>query len=183
MLEFKDRSFTLFNNRSSAQDCVMDQAFIDNLVFFFALAYYLLLVVVYVLRAHEKSGMEIRLGPLFSAQLIPFIGLWALNLINGFNVSRLVALTPIIIYLLYDLWYRQITRRKPVHHPERWPLELKVYLALLMVGSVGLNWYGYIVSDLYGSILVCSFFIMMGSFGYYQYMHNKRKVAQVSGSS
>jgi hypothetical protein len=148
----------------------MDQAFIDNLVFFFSLAYYLLLVVVYVLRAHEKSSMEMRLGPLFSAQLIPFIGLWALNLINGFNVSRLAALTPIIIYLLYDLWYRQITRRKPAHHPEQWPLELKVYLLLLMVGSIG-----YIVSELYGRTLVCSFFVMMGSFGYYQYMHNKTK--------
>lgn len=153
----------------------MEQALVDNLVMFFALTYYLLLVIVYVLRAHEKSRLEIRLGPLFSVQLIPFIGLWALNLFNSFNVSRLVALTPIIIYLLYDLWYRQITRRKPVHHPEHWPLELKVYLLLLMVGSIGLNWYGYIVSELYGSILVCSFFVMMGSFGYYQYMHNKTK--------
>lgn len=153
----------------------MDQALVDNLVMFFALAYYLLLVIVYVLRAHEKSGLEIRLGPVFSAQLIPFIGLWAVNLINGFNVSRLVALAPIIIYLLFDLWYREITRRKPVHHPDRWPLELKVYLLLLIVGSIGLNWYGYIVSELYGAILVCSFFVMMGSFSYYQYMHNKRK--------
>ena len=153
----------------------MDQAFIDDLVFFFTLTYYLLLVVVYVLRAHEKSSMEMRLGPLFSAQLIPFIGLWALNLANGLDVSRLAALTPIIAYLLYDLWYRQVTRRKPVHHPERWPFELKVYLALLMVGSVGLNWYGYIVSKLYGSTLVCAFFVMMGSFGYYQYMHYRNE--------
>ena len=159
----------------------MDQALIDNLVMFFALTYYLLLVTVYVLRAHEKSGLEIRLGPLFSAQLIPFIGLWALNLIDGFNVSRLVALAPIIMYLLYDLWYRQITRRKPAHHPEHWPLELKMYLLLLMVGSIGLNWYGYIVSKLYGWTLVCSFFVMMGSFGYYQYMHN-RKRTQVTSS-
>lgn len=153
----------------------MDQALVDNLVMFFALAYYLLLVIVYVLRAHEKSRLEIRLGPLFSAQLIPFIGLWALNLINDFNVCRLIALTPIIIYLLYDLWYRAITQRKPVHHPDHWPLELKVYLLLLIAGSIGLNWYGYIVSELYGRTLVCSFFVMMGFFSYYQYMHNKRK--------
>jgi lysylphosphatidylglycerol synthetase-like protein (DUF2156 family) len=158
----------------------MDQALVDNLVMFFALTYYLLLVIVYVLRAHRKSGLEIRLGPLFSAQLIPFIGLWVVNLINGFNVSRLVALAPVIIYLLYDLWYRQITLRKPVHHPEHWPLELKVYLLLLMVGSIGLNWYGYIVSELYGRALVCSFFVMMGSFGYYQYMHNKSKKTRES---
>jgi len=160
----------------------MDQAFIDDLVFFFALTYYILLVVVYVLRAHEKSSMEMRLGPLFSAQLIPFIGLWAATLINGFDVSRLVALAPIIIYLLYDLWYRQVTRRKPAHHPEHWPLELKAYLFLLMAGSVGLNWYGYIVSKLYGWILVCSFFVMMGAFGYYQYMHSRSKRIQVTGS-
>ena len=153
----------------------MDQALVDNLVMFFALAYYLLLVIVYVLRAHEKSRLEIRLGPLFSAQLIPFIGLWAVNLITGLNVSRLVALTPIIVYLLYDLWYRAITQRKPVHHPEHWPFELKVYLLLLIVGSIGLNWYGYIVSELYGRTLVCSFFVMMSFFIYYQYMHNKTK--------
>jgi hypothetical protein len=161
----------------------MDQALIDDLVFFFALAYYLLLVIVYVLRAHEKASMEMRLGPLFSAQLIPFIGLWMANLVNVLNVSRLFTLAPIIIFLLYDLWYRQITRCKPAHHPEQWPLELKVYLLLMMAGSIGLNWYGYVVSRLYGGTLVCSFFVMMGSFGYYQYMHNKRKVAQVSGSS
>jgi hypothetical protein len=154
----------------------MDQVFIDDLVFFFALIYYLLLVIVYVLRAHGKSSIEMKLGPLFSAQLVPFVGLWALNIVNGFDMSRLVSLTPIIVYLLYDLWYRQITRRKPAHHPERWPLELKVYLLLLMAGSIGLNWYGYIVSKLYGWILVCSFFVMMGAFTYYQYMHNKSKV-------
>ena len=161
----------------------MNQGLIDNLVVFFALMFYLLLVIVYVLRAHEKSSLEIRLGPLFSAQLIPFIGLWVLNLINGFNSSRLVALTPIIIYLLYDLWYRQITRSKPAHHPEHWPLELKAYLLLLMLGCIGLNWYGYIVSELYGRTLVCSFFVMMGSFGYYQFMHNKRKKTHESNKS
>src|SRR4030065_1235524 len=110
MLGLKDRSLALFITGSSVQGCVMDQALIDDLVFFFALAYYLLLVVVYFLRAHEKASMEMRLGPLFSAQLIPFIGLWMANLVNVLNVSRLVTLAPIIIFLLYDLWYREITR-------------------------------------------------------------------------
>jgi len=156
----------------------MDQALVDNLVMFFALAYYLLLIIVFVLRAREKTRIEIRLGPLFSALLVPFVGLWAMNLMDGFNVRRLIALTPLIMYLVYDLWYRQITRRKPVHHPEQWPLELKIYLLLLMVGSVGLNWYGFIISETYGSILVWSFIVMMGSYSYYQYMHSKRNETQ-----
>ena len=49
-----------------------------------------------------------------------------------------------------------------------------MYLLLLMAGSVGLNWYGYIVSELYGSVLVACFFVMMGSFGFYQYRYRKR---------
>ena len=153
----------------------MNQALQDHIIVFFALTYYLLLIIVYILRAYEKTSLEIKLGPLFSAQLIPFIGLWFLNIFNGPDMNRLFALTPIILYLLYDLWYRQVTRMKPAHHPDKWPLELKIYLVLLMLGSIGLNWYGYNVSPLYGRALVISFFIMMGSFGYYQSMHNKRK--------
>ena len=153
----------------------MNQALQDHIVVFFALTYYLLLIIVYILRANKKTSLEIKLGPLFSAQLIPFIGLWFLNIFNGLDMNRLFALTPIIFYLLYDLWYRQVTRMKPAHHPDKWPLELKIYLVLLMLGSIGLNWYGYNVSPLYGRALVISFFTMMGSFGYYQSMHNKRK--------
>jgi nicotinamide riboside transporter PnuC len=81
---------------------------------------------------------------------------------------------PIIICLANDLWCRLIAKKKPYHHPERWPLGLIVYLTLLFMGCIGLNLYGYLISKLYGFILVIVFFIMMSSYGYYQYMYNKK---------
>jgi nicotinamide riboside transporter PnuC len=82
--------------------------------------------------------------------------------------------------LVYDLWYRLITQKKPYHHPDRWPVGLVVYLVLLFIGSIGLNWYGYLMSRFYGNMLVIAFFIMMGSYGYYQYTYNKRRKAKNS---
>jgi len=146
---------------------------IDNLVVFFALVYYVVLIVVYLLRAHE-SELEWKMSPVFSALLIPFASLWMMNLLIGNDSGRLITGLLIIIYLVYDLWYRAITKKKPYHHPDRWPVGLIVYLLLLFVGSIGLNWYGYLVSDFDGGILVVAFFAMMISFGYYQYRYNKR---------
>jgi len=146
----------------------MDGVLIDNLVVFFALVYYAVLIVVYLLRAHELTEMEWKMGPVFSALLIPFASLWVVNLIIS------------IIYLVYDLWYRAITLKKPHHHPNRWPVGLIVYVLLLFIGSIGLNWYGFLVSYFDGSMLVVAFFMMMSSFGYYQYRYNKRKKARKS---
>jgi len=151
----------------------MDQVLIDNLVIFFALGYYAFLVIVYLVRAHNLSDLELKLAPIFSIQLVPFSILWMLNIL-GEDTGRIISMTPIIVYLLYDLWYRLITRKKPVHHPDKWPVGLIVYLILLLIGSIGLNWYGFIMSDFYGNILVVSFFVMMGSFGYYQFRYRKR---------
>jgi hypothetical protein len=75
----------------------------------------------------------------------------------------------------YDLWYRLITKKKPHHHPDRWPTALVVYLLLLFIGSIGLNWYGYLISQFYGNILVIAFFVMMSSYSYYQYTYNQRR--------
>ena len=50
-----------------------------------------------------------------------------------------------------------------------------VYFVLLFAGGVGVNWYGFLVSERYGVILVGSFFAMMGAYSLYQYRHNKRK--------
>ena len=136
----------------------MDRILIDNLFVFFALIYYAVLVVVYLLRAHELPELELRLSPVFSALLIPFALFWIMNLLIGNNSGRLVTGLPIIIYLTYDLWYRAITRKKPHHHPNRWPVGLIVYVLLLFIGSIGLNWYGFLVSDICGGILVVSFF-------------------------
>ena len=153
---------------------------IDSLVFFFALVYYAALVIIYMLRAYELSELELNMSPVFSALLIPFASLWVVNLIIGNDSGRLITGLPIIIYLFYDLWYRVITKRKPHHHPDRWPIGLIVYLILLMVGSIGLNWYGFLISDFEGNILVVAFFVMMSSFSYYQYRYKKRKTDSVS---
>ena len=153
----------------------MDKVLIDNIVIFFALVFYALLIVVYLLRAHQLEKLEWKLSPVFSLQLIPFTLLWVVNLLIGNDSGRLMAALPIVIYLVYDLFYRLITRKKPYHHPDRWPIGLTVYVLLLFAGSIGLNWYGYLVSNFYGNVLVVSFFIMMSAFGYYQYRWNKRK--------
>jgi len=152
----------------------MDGVLIDNLVVFFAVIYYAFLVIVYLVRAHDLSGLELKMAPIFSVQLIPFSILWVLNILRG-DINRSISMTPIIVFLLYDLWYRLITRKKPVHHPDRWPVGLVVYLVLLFIGCIGLNWYGFLVSDFYGNVLVVAFFVMMSSFGYYQYRYNKYK--------
>ena len=155
----------------------LDGIFIDYLVIFFALVFYALLIVVYLLRAYQ-SELEWKLSTVFSLQLIPFTLLWVVNLLISNDSGRLVVGLPIIIYLVYDLWYRLITRKKPYHHPDRWPIGLIIYLLLLFIGSLGLNWYGYLVSRICGITLVVSFFIMMSSFGYYQYRYNKSKKAK-----
>jgi len=156
----------------------MDAALLDNLVVFFAFVFYTFLFIVYILRARELSRLEWKLRIAFSVQLIPFASLWGLNFFIGNDSGRLLAGLPIIIYLVYDLWYRLLTKKKPYHHPERWPLGLIVYLTLLFMGSIGLNWYGYLISKLYGFMLVIAFFIMMSSYGYYQYMYNKKKAKE-----
>ena len=147
----------------------MDGVLIDNLVILSALAYYAFLCVVYLLRAHERDRLELMLAPVFSLLLIPFAALWIVNLLIGSSLGRLIAGLPIIIYLVYDLWYRLITRKKPQHHPDRWPVGLIAYLILLQVASIALNWYGYLVSDFNGKMLVVAYFIMISFFFYYQY--------------
>ena len=157
----------------------MDAVLIDNLMLFFAFVFYAFLFIVYILRARELSNLEWKLRLAFSVQLIPFVSLWVLNLLIGNDSGRLLVGLPIIIYLVYDLWYRLLTKKKPYHHPQRWPLSLIVYLLLLFMGSIGLNWYGYLISRLYGQMLVIAFFIMMSSYGYYQQMYNKKKAKEI----
>jgi len=155
----------------------MDAALLDNLVVFFALVFYAFLFVVYILRARELSNLEFKLRIAFSAQLVPFASLWILNSLSGNDSGRSLAGLPVIIYLVYDLWYRLISRKKPYHHPKRWPQGLIIYLLLLFIGSIGLNWYGYLTSRLHGNMLVVAFFAMMMSYGYYQYSYNKKKTS------
>jgi hypothetical protein len=156
---------------------MMDEILIDNLVVFSAIIYYLFLCLVFLLRAYERDKQELMLAPIFSFLLVPFVALWLLNLLNGSDIGRLITGLPIIIYLVYDLWYRLITKKKPQHHPDRWPIGLIVYLILLQIASIALNWYGFLVSQFTGRMLVISYFVMLGCFGFYQNRYNKGKKA------
>jgi hypothetical protein len=146
---------------------------IDTAVLGFGLVYYAFLCLVFVLRAYMRQE-ELLLKYVFSLLLLPCIILFGLNILSN-QPYRAITLAPLLVFLVYDLWYRAITEKKPLHHPEKWPRELVIYVLLLYGGSIGLNWYGYLVSKQYGHILVAGFFAMMASYTLYQTKHNKRK--------
>lgn len=155
---------------------------VDILVVGFGITYYASLVTVFILRAYEKSEQELKLKLVFSAQLLPFTLLMVWNLLFQNDTRRVITLLPMIVFLVYDLWYRALTEKKPVHHPDKWPRELILYLLLLFAGSISLNWYGYLVSEQYGMTLVVAFFVMMGAFGLYQSRYNRKKRLTTIGS-
>ena len=144
----------------------------DTAVLGFGLLYYLLLCIVFLLRAYERDE-ELRLKYVFSFQLLPFGALFVLNLIAN-QINRSITVIPLLVFLGYDLWYRSITMKKPVHHPEKWPKELIIYVVLLFTGSIGLNWYGFLASKQYGMILVAGFFAMIGCYSFYQNRYNRK---------
>jgi hypothetical protein len=153
----------------------MNNILIDNLVVIFSLVFYAFLCVVYVLRSYQREKEELKLALVFSLQLVPFMLLWILNIYIGGDSGRLIAGFPIIVFLLYDLWYRLLTKKKPVHHPDHWPRGLILYIILLQIGCIALNWYGFLVAKVYGNMLVISYFVMLGCFGFYQVRHKRRK--------
>jgi hypothetical protein len=156
---------------------MMGDTLVDGLVILFAVVFYAFLCVVYILRGLEKEKAELALAVPFSLQIAPFAFLFAADIVNGSGMSRPVTLLPILAFLAYDLWYRLLSRKKPVHHPEKWPAGLIIYILLMNAGCIGLNWYGYLVSKMHGYLLVACYFIMLGCFGFYQGRHNKRMKA------
>ena len=152
----------------------MDVVLIDYLVVLFALVFYAFMSAVYLIRARGLSKLELTLSPLFNVQLVPFFALWVLNLGFGNDSGRLLAGLPIIAYLVYDFWYRLIPRKDSTHHPKLWLPGLVIYLLLLFLGSIGLIWYGYLMSNFYGNMFVIAFFVMMSSFGHYQFHTTKK---------
>ena len=145
----------------------------DTALLGFGLIYYLLLCVVFILRANERRE-ELKLKYVFSLQLLPFAALFLLNLTEN-HTLKAITLVSLLVFLVYDLWYRVITEEKPLHHPDKWPLKLVVYVVLLYAGSIGLNWYGFLISQTYGMVLVAGFFAMMACYTLYQIKHAKRR--------
>lgn len=152
----------------------MVEVLIDHLVVLFALVFYAFMSALYLIHARGLSKLELTLSPLFSVQLIPFLALWMLNLGFGNDLGRQITGFPIIAYLIYDFWYRLVPQKDSTHNPNRWLPGLLICLLLLFLGSIGLICYGYLMSNFYGNMLVIAFFIMLSSFGYYQFRTTKK---------
>ncbi len=46
------------------------------------------------------------------------------------------------------------------------------------MGCIELKWYGYLMSQIYGNMLVVAFFVIMSSYEYYQYSYNKERAVE-----
>jgi len=158
----------------------MVNSVVDGLVILFAVVFYAFLCLVYIIRGLGKDKLELSLATAFSVQLVPFAILLGAVILFGAEIPRIIVLLPILAFLVYDLWYRLLTKKKPVHHPKKWPAGLIVYLILMQVGAIGLNWYGYLVSKTHGYLLVACYFIMLGCFGFYQGRHSKKMKAKAA---
>jgi len=153
----------------------MDGNLIDSFMVLFAIIYNIILILVFVLRAHGRERWEWNVGYVFNGLLIPFTALWLLNLLIGSDIGRLITGMPVILFIGYDLWYRTLTKEKPTHHPDCWPIGLKVYLILFNIGSILLTGYAFLVSLLYGYLVLACYFSVLAAFGYYQSTY-KRKI-------
>ncbi|MHA2434065.1 MAG: hypothetical protein ACXADO_12610 [Candidatus Thorarchaeota archaeon] len=154
---------------------MMDGGMIDSLMVFFSLIYNALVILLFVLRGQAYPRQEAKLGPIFNALLIPFSLLWLLNLLGGRDSARLITGAFVILFLVFDLSYRTVTGKKPYHHPDRWPAGLYVYVLLFHLGGITLNGYAFIVSRLYGYVVLASYFGSLGAYGFYQYKYKKTK--------
>ncbi len=153
----------------------MNGNLIDNLIVVFSIVFNVVLILVFVLRAQGREQIERKLGPVVNALLIPFFLLWILNLFNGRDSGRLITSAPVILFLIFDLLYRTITKKKPYHHPERWPTGLYVYVLLYQIGSIMLNGYAFLVSLLYGYVVLASYLGSLAAYGYYRHEYKKRQ--------
>jgi hypothetical protein len=155
----------------------MDQALIDIFIVLFSLIFNITILIMFVLRGQERTRTEAKLSPVTNGLLIPFSLLWALNVVNGGDRGRLITSFPIVIFLAFDLWYRTITREKPYHHPDRWPLSLHIYLILYELSGIMLSGYAFIVSRFDGYAVLASYIGSIVAYGYYQHKHDTHKKA------
>jgi hypothetical protein len=154
---------------------MFDEALIDTLMVACALAFNLLLVIVFLARAVDREDLEVKTGHAITLLIIPFAASWVLNLSWEREVSLLITGAPIVAFLAYDLWYRSIAQEKSRHHPEgRWPTGLYIYLVLYLIGSMLLVGYAFLVSLNLGFLVLATFYLSLGSYGYYQYRHKRR---------
>lgn len=156
---------------------LINQEYVDYAVIVFALIYNLLIILVFILRANELYEKEERIGPIFDLLLIPFLLLLFLNILNLSDTGRIGTIIPMVVYLLYDIWYRQITSKKPKHHPKKMPKELLLYIVLFYFAGMAITGYTFIVARLFGYIVLIVFMLSIVAYFYYQISYNKRKHA------
>ncbi len=162
---------------------MFDGNLVDGLMLVSTLAYNGLCILIFLFRGLDMEEREKRVGPLFSSLLIPFTLLWVSNLASGADSSLLIAGAPIILFLGYDLWYRGIAKRKPRHHPEKWPRELVVYLLLYHLGGITLNGYSFLVSLSNGYVALASYFAALGSYFFYQYRYKRMRRVEAEATA
>ena len=152
---------------------LVDGNIIDSVMVLCALIFNLCIIVVFMARAHQRDRLESAVGYIVNLLLVPFVILWVLNLLSGHDDGRLITGMPIILFLVDDFWYRTLCRKKPKHHPARWPVHLYLYLVLYLVGGMLLVGYVFLVSLFYGFIVLVFFYCSLAAYGYYRHRHKK----------
>ena len=153
----------------------VDVSLIDNAMIICAVIYNLSIIMIFLARAHERYTLEEGIGVLVSLLIIPFFLLWLLNLLKGRDSAHLITGFPIILFLLDDLWYRAIQKKKTRHKPKKWPLHLYFYFLLFLLSGMILTGYIFIVSLFYGFIVLSLFYTSWISYGYYYYRYKKSR--------
>jgi len=154
---------------------LVNEYLIDQIMVVASFLFNVIIIFIFILRAYERPDQERMLGFIFSVLFIPFIYVWVTNLMGERDLGRLITGFPVLVFMIYDYWYREVARKKPRHHPDRWPLGLYLYLFLYLIGGIMLNGYAFFVSMNYGYMILLSYFCSLGAYGFYQYKYNKSK--------
>jgi hypothetical protein len=161
----------------------LNEYLIDQIMVVASFLFNVIILFIFILRAYERPDQERMLGFVFSVLFFPFTYVWVTNLVRGRDLGRLITGFPVLVFMIYDFWYREVAKRKPRHHPDRWPLGLYLYLLLYLIGGMILNGYAFFVSMNYGYLILVSYYCSLGAYGLYQYKHNKsKKLASASKS-
>ena len=155
----------------------LNEYLIDQIMVVASFLFNVIILFIFILRAYECPDQERMLGFVFSVLFFPFTYVWVTNLVGGRDLGRLITGFPVLVFMIYDFWYREVAKTKPRHHPERWPLALYLYLLLYLIGGIMLNGYAFFVSIYHGYLILVSYYCSLGAYGFYQYKHSKSRKA------
>ena len=102
-----------YNQTIGSSEILLTQYLIDQIMVISSFLFNIIIVFIFLLRAYERYYQERMLGFVFSVLFIPFIYVWVTNLIGGRDAGRLITGFPVIVFILYDYWYREIAKKKP----------------------------------------------------------------------